>query len=659
MATDFFHQQDTARRKTTVLVVYFALAVLTLIALIYLLCVVLFDVLPSDADAAVSLWQWWDPQLFLIVVAGVLLVVGGGSLMKTVELAAGGKTVALMLGGRLVPGEATEPRQRRLLNIVEEMSIASGVPAPPVYVLPQETGINAFAAGHAPGDAVVAVSQGSLEYLTRDELQGVVAHEFSHILNGDMRLNIRLLGLIYGIMVLSLIGRILMSSGGRGRSSRDGEGGGQQGFLLLGLALFVLGLVGAFFGRLIQAAASRQREFLADASAVQFTRNPDGIGGALKKIGGLTEGATIANPRAEEVSHMFFADAFVHRLSNLFATHPPLVERIKRLDPQFDGKYPVVRPLPVGPEETKAPRADRRPPILGRLPRAAAALAGASAEAEAAASRVGTVTPPEVNYAEAMHADIPEPLRSAAHEPFAARALIYALLLDSRESIRAAQLAQLQRAAEPRDYELTLRLAEPVRQLPDAAHLPLVDLAIPALRQMSPRQYQVFREQVAGLIHADHQVSIFEYALHCMLNRYLDADYRRVRPRARYGSAAKLAPQVATVLSRLAWEGQPEEEEAARTAFEAGMRVYLGGDLGPYRLLPPAQCPLAEFDAALRVLAEATPDIKRRVVVSGATCILADRQVTVREGELLRAISATLGCPMPPLYIEEKSAGES
>ncbi|HEY7155845.1 MAG TPA: M48 family metallopeptidase [Gemmataceae bacterium] len=658
MAADFFQQQDTARRKTAVLVVYFARAVLTLIALIYLLCIVLFRVLTSDVSEAPSLAQWWDPQLFLIVVAGVLLVVGGGSLIKTAELAAGGKTVALMLGGQLVPRNANEPRQRRLLNVVEEMAIASGVPAPPVYLLPQETGINAFAAGHAPGDAVVAVSQGCLEYLTRDELQGVVAHEFSHILNGDMRLNIRLLGLIYGIMVLSLIGRILMNSAGRGRSSRDDEGRGQQGILLLGLGLFVLGLAGAFFGRLIQAAASRQREFLADASAVQFTRNPDGIGGALKKIGGLAEGATIANPRAEEVSHMFFADAFAHRLSSVFATHPPLAERIKRLDPQFDGKYPVVRPVPVSPEETKAPRAGRRPPILGGLPRAAAALAAASPEAEAAASRVGTVTPPEVNYAEAMHADIPEPLRSAAQEPFAARALIYALLLDSREPIRAAQLAQLQGAAEPRDYEQTLRLAEPVRQLPDAAHLPLVDLTIPALRQMSPRQYQVFREQVEGLIYADQQVSIFEYALHCVLNRHLDADFRRVRPRVRYGSPAKLAPQVATVLSRLAWEGQAEEE-AARTAFEAGMRVYLGGDLGPYRLLPPAQCPLAAFDAALRVLAEATPDIKRRVVVSGATCILADRQVTVREGELLRAISATLGCPMPPLYIEEKSAGES
>ncbi|HEY7314437.1 MAG TPA: M48 family metallopeptidase [Gemmataceae bacterium] len=655
MAVDFFQQQDTARRKTALLVVYFASAVLTLVVLIYLLCVVLFHLPPSDAEPSAPPW-WWDPQLLLIVVVGVVAVVGGGSLIKTVELAAGGKTVALMLGGRLVPNNSNEPAQRRLLNVVEEMAIASGVPAPPVYLLPHETGINAFAAGHAPDDAVVAVSRGCLEYLTRDELQGVVAHEFSHILNGDMRLNIRLLGLIFGILALSLIGRILMASAARGSSSRGGKGSGRSDLLLLGLGLYVLGLAGAFFGWLIQAAVSRQREFLADASAVQFTRNPDGIGGALKKIGGLAEGATIANPRAQEVSHMFFADAFTHRLSNLFATHPPLAERIKRLDPHFDGKYPVVRPLPAGPEEPKAPRGERRLPIVGgRL--GAAALAGASAEAEVAASRVGTVTPSEVHYAEAMHADIPEPLRSAAQEPFAARALIYALLLDSREPIRAAQLAQLQREAEPRDYEQTLRLVEAVRRLPDADRLPLVDLAIPALRQMSPRQHQVFRAQIEGLIYADQQVSIFEYALHCVLKRHLDADFQRVRPRTRYGSAIKLAPQVATVLSRLAWEGQPEEE-AARTAFEAGMRCYLGGDLGPYRLLPPAQCPLAAFDAALRTLAEATPDIKRRVVVSGATCILADRQVTVREGELLRAISATLGCPMPPLYIEEKPAGE-
>src|SRR5262245_12984485 len=276
MAIDFFQQQDTARRKTSLLVVYFVLAILALIALVYGLLLALNV---YGTGEAVSLWQ---PELLLVVAAGVGVLVGGASVFKVAQLASGGQAVALMMGGAEVPGTTRDARERRLLNIVEEMAIAAGVPVPPVYIL-DEPGINAFAAGYAPGDAVVAVSQGCLQYLSRDELQGVVAHEFSHVLNGDMRLNIRLIGLIFGIMALAIIGRILMFSAGRGSSSsrRDAQGG----ILLLGLGLFVLGLVGAFFGRLIQSAVSRQREYLADASAVQFTRNPDGIAGALKKIG--------------------------------------------------------------------------------------------------------------------------------------------------------------------------------------------------------------------------------------------------------------------------------------------------------------------------------------------------------------------------------------
>jgi Zn-dependent protease with chaperone function len=646
MATDFFQQQDDARRQTMLLVVYFLLAILALTGLVYLVVVLLFTSLPESPGASVSLW---NPALLLAVASAVLLVVGGGSVIKTLQLAAGGKTVALMLGGREVSRDTQDPRQRRLLNVVEEMSIASGVPAPPVFLLPDEQGINAFAAGHVPGDAVVAVSQGCLGYLNRDELQGVVAHEFSHILNGDMRRNIRLLGLIYGIIVLSTIGQILIQATARSRSSRDEDGGGRQAFLLLGLALYVLGLGGAFFGRLIQAAVSRQREYLADASAVQFTRNPAGISSALKKIGGLQEGSTIVDAHAAEVSHMFFADAFARRLFAMLATHPPLRDRIQRLDPSFDGKYPLVRAVEVSPEQRPGPRAGRIPVVFPRLPQ----MAGSLLTPEATAAHVGDVTPREVAYAQRLHADIPEPLRAAAQEPFCARALIYSLLLDPRPDVRTMQLAGLQAGAEPRDYAQVLKLADSVRELPDAARLPLVDLTIPALRQMSPRQYQAFRAQVGELINCDRHVSVFEYALHCVVCGYLDADFRQFRPRARYGSLEKLGPQMARVLSLLAWEGQPEEE-AARTAFDAGIRSYFGQDSRVYRLLPREQCLLPEFHSALLQLAEAVPEIKRRVVVSCAACIQADLQVTVREIELLRAICATLGCPMPPLLVETK-----
>jgi Zn-dependent protease with chaperone function len=643
MATDFFQQQDDARRKTTLLVVYFILAILTLTGLLYLVVVFLFAAAPDSPAASISLW---NPTLFLLVASAVILVVGTASFAKTLQLSAGGKTVALMLGGRQVQGDTQDPRQRRLLNVVEEMSIASGVPAPPVFLLPDEPGINAFAAGHAPGDAVVAVSQGCLDYLNRDELQGVVAHEFSHILNGDMRRNLRLLGLIYGIIVLSTIGQILMQATARSRASRE-EDGGRQGLVWLGLALYVLGLSGAFFGRLIQAAVSRQREYLADASAVQFTRNPAGIGGALKKIGGLQAGSVIVDGHAAEISHMFFADAWARRFFALLATHPPLPDRIKRLDPMFDGKYPLVRAFEASSEQRQGPQA-------GLSGSAFPLVAGSLLSPEATAAHVGDVTPREIAYAERLHDDIPEPLRAAAQEPFCARALIYSLLLDPRPNLRTVQLAGLQAGAEPRDYAQVLRLAESVRELPDAARLPLVDLTIPALRQMSPRQYQAFRAQVEGLINCDRHVSVFEYALHCVLCGYLDADYRKIRPRARYGSLEKLGPQMATVLSLLAWEGQPEEERAARTAFDVGIRTYLSQDSPDYRLLPREQCPLREFRAALLQLAEAVPEIKRRVVVSCAACIQADLQITVREVELLRAISATLGCPMPPLLVETK-----
>jgi Zn-dependent protease with chaperone function len=641
MATDFFERQDEARHRTTRLLVLFGLGIVTLIGLAYLLAAFVFLYLGNESDQPVQLW---DPQLFAAVVVGVIVVVAGGSLLKAAQLSGGGKAVALMLNGREVLGTTRDLKERRLLNVVEEMAIAAGVPVPPVYILPEE-GINAFAAGHAPGDVVVAVSQGGLDYLTRDELQGVMGHEFSHILNGDVRLNLRIMVLIFGILALSTIGFILMRTAPVRRSSDGRRDGGN--WVLLGMGLYLLGMGSAFFGWLIQAAVSRQREFLADASAVQFTRNPEGIAGALKKIGGLQEGSRIANPRADECSHLFLSDAFMGaRLTDLFATHPPLEARIRRLDPQFDGTYPKVVPVGVSAEEEKRPQRGRLPPILAGLPHKAI-LAGAAA-ADSAVQHVGRPEPYHVAYAATLESDLPEVLREAAHEPFSARALVYCLLLDPRPEIRQAQLAHVHAAAVPRDYQETLRLQEPVRQLPDVARLPLLELALPALRQMSPAQHQVFRDQVAALIHADNHVSLFEYALQCVLSRYLDAAYNRQRPSVRFTSPAQVAPQVATVLSLLAWEGQ-SEAGAAQAAFAAGMRTYGDSEASVGQLTPQEESLPRAFHAALQTLAMAAPAIKRQVVAACAATIQADQQVTVREGELLRAICATLDCPMSPL----------
>src|SRR5262249_16503193 len=661
MATNFFQQQDSARRKTFQLVVYFVLAILILIALVYGLLLAL-----SMYGAREPL-SWWQPELLLLAALGVGLVVGGASAFKVAQLASGGQAVALMLGGEEIPGTTTDPRQKRGLNGVEEMALPAGVPGPPRFVL-GEPGINAFAAGYAPGDAVVGVSQGCLNYLTRDELQGVVAHEFSHILNGDMRLNIRLISLIFGIMALSIIGRILMLTS-RGRSS--GRNDSRGGLVLLGLGVFVLGLVGAFFGRLIMSAVSRQREYLADASAVQFTRNPDGIGGALKKSGGLAEGSHIDNPQAAEVGHMFFANAFAGEgLVGLLATHPPLVERIRRLDPQFDGQFPEVRPVGVDREELEGPRPGRVPPFAGmpRLPGLPQVPLPVLGFANQAASRVGHVDPEVISYAQALHDGMPDVLRVAAQEPFSAHALVYALLLDPRADLRDLQLTRLKAGVEPQDFAETLRLVAPVQALPDTHRLPLLDLAMPALRQMSPRQYRAFPAQVQVLMStrqsrafrprverpmlAAQRLSLFEYTPRCVLHCHLDAQFlpqRQTRPV--HSSPQKLAHPVATVLALLAWEGQPEPDQAA-WAFDTGMRGYIGGD-HTHRLPPREECSLAEFDAALQTLNQSVPAINRRIVVACAACILANQQVTVREAELLRAICDTLDCPLPPLVVGE------
>lgn len=365
MATDFFDHQLVARKRTSLLIGYFILAVVLIILAVYGVATACL-IATTQGQAGIS--ELWDWERLALVATGVSIVILAGSLYKTATLREGGSAIARLLGGELVnPGAAT-PAQRRLLNIVEEMAIASGTPVPSVYVLKDETSINAFAAGHEPGDAVIAVSQGSLDHLNRDELQGVIAHEFSHILNGDMRLNLRLIGLLHGILLIALIGYTIMrvmgnsSSSSRSRSKDDEKGNGSaMAIFLMGVGLMAVGYVGVFFGRLIKSAISRQREFLADASAVQFTRNPDGIAGALKKIGGLASGSQIQNQNAEQACHMFFGPG-VSFWTEAMATHPPLVERIRRIDPNFDGVFPTID----ADEVVRVAQDDRRgPPSKG------------------------------------------------------------------------------------------------------------------------------------------------------------------------------------------------------------------------------------------------------------------------------------------------------
>ena len=347
---DFFEHQDLARRNSRKLVFLFILALLGVVVSVYLLMAVAVTGYngqiagPDQGIDLVALLTNW--QILALVGGGTLLVVGGACAYRISGLSGGGQIVASSLGGRPLNHDTRDRDERRILNVVEEMAIASGIPVPPVYLL-EEKGINAFAAGYSPQDAVIGVTRGCVQTLTRDELQGVIAHEYSHILNGDMRMNIRLIGFVYGIMVIGLIGwqifRIALYSGGR-RRSKDSN---PIPLVAVGGGLIVIGAIGTFFGNWIKSSISRQREYLADASAVQFTRNPDGIGGALKQIGGSTGLGILQHSSAPEFSHMFFARGVTGMLSSMFTTHPPLEQRIRRIEPRWDGEFPKARQLRV------------------------------------------------------------------------------------------------------------------------------------------------------------------------------------------------------------------------------------------------------------------------------------------------------------------------
>jgi Zn-dependent protease with chaperone function len=654
---DFFAQQDKTRRKTKLLVFYFAVAVVALIVAVYFASLVIF----TGAQAHYHRYgeqpefALWNPQLFLGVAVGVLAVVFIGSTYKTLSLAQGGSVVSEMMGGRLVKPNSSDPDERKLLNVVEEMAIASGVPVPQVYVMDEEDGINAFAAGHKPGDATVTVTRGCMKLLSRDELQGVIGHEFSHILNGDMRLNLRLMGIIFGILCLAIIGRVLLQTargGGRGR--------GQNPLPLLGLALLIIGYIGVFFGRLIQAAVSRQREFLADASSVQFTRNPGGITGALKKIGGLGEtGSRLSHAHAEELSHMFFGNGISEPFIGLLETHPPLSDRIRVFDPNFDGKFPYVRydGRDQPPEVISKPKRPPMPNIFGSVVGGAILASGDDGKPPVIRSHsvlpnLGNPTPLHLKYAEQMRDSLPDGVKAAAREPLDAVALIYAMLLSPDDSQRATQLADLARRVDPAIAQKTGALFPDVSTAAAHAHLPMVNLALGTLRHLTAEQFNQFSQTLGWLIESDGKIELFEFVLQKIILHHLAPQFGEARPpTVQFYTLKPLVPDCAVVLSALANVGNSDATEIQK-AFEQGA-PYLRAPDGDWGLLPREQCGVTQIDAALDRLAQAAPIIKKNLLEACIHTVGADGVILESEAELLRAVADTLDCPMPPFVAAE------
>ncbi|MFA5203392.1 MAG: M48 family metallopeptidase [Lentisphaeria bacterium] len=648
---DFFEHQELARRNTRLLLAYYTLAVVLIVAAVYLATYLIFRAHGDPLAFLDRPGQLWNPEWFLWSAALTLGLIGAGTGYKILQLSGdGGATLAELLGGRPVPPDSRGPAERRLLNVVEEMAIAAGLPVPRVYLLGDEPGINAFAAGFTPGQAVIGVTRGCLEQLTRDELQGVVAHEFSHIQNGDMRLNLRLLGVLNGILLIALVGYGLLralSFGGSSssrRSSNDKKGGGLAVILLLGLALLVIGGIGVFFARLIQAAVSRQREFLADAAAVQFTRNPAGLAGALRKIARRSGGGRLDTPQAQAASHLFFANALSASWFNLFATHPPLDERLHRLDPT--GILTGTAAPAAGADAESASAVPATSPVMGF---AATPGGHRTVTPAAAVGRIGEAAAADMGAAAGLLAALPPAWRDAARTPHGAAAVAAGLLLaPAGSAARAAQEPLLTAQADPRWRNALAALTPAGGELPRAARLPLLDLAAGTLAALPPADRQTLCRLLGALARADGELDLFEYLLLRLAERRLEPAGAQAPPRLRqYYSLNGVRPEAAVLLGALARTGAATEADAAR-AFAAAEQ-QLGSGVHGIALPPAAACGLPQVDAALNRLGQATPAIQRRLLEAAAAAIASDGVIQPEEAELFRAVAESFDCPVPPL----------
>ncbi|HVY80768.1 MAG TPA: M48 family metallopeptidase [Steroidobacteraceae bacterium] len=671
---DFYTRQIEARRQTRWLLVAFIVAV----ALVVLaLDVLLFTLLgvpgePREGFAPFAYAQR-NPGAAFFCTLVVLGVIGLSSLFKTIQLREGGGIVARSLGGVLVPRDTTDLKRKRLHNVVEEMAIASGVPMPELYVLEHESGINAFAAGHTPANAAIAVTQGALDTLSRDELQGVIAHEFGHVLNGDMRLNVQLIGWLFGLFVVALIGRTMLRYAPRGRRS--------GGWLLVAaLGVMVLGYLGLFFGRLLQAAVSRQRERLADASSVQFTRNPEGLKGALVKIAGVAQGSRIVEADPEQAAHMLFAPG----LSRLFATHPPLAERIHALDPHFDVKQlpraaaqalatvPAFDPAELEqarvarvaagpawqPDEASAPGAELPREVAIRTAKSGGAMADAllvptgpnpaanavAAKPQQIASQVGALDTLQIAQAKALRLALPPDLREFVEAGGQARAIVLALLVSRDPSVAERQLAMLRKTLPAADFGAVRDAMPLAAELAPMLRLPALLQAFPALRRLPLTQRQSLARLTENLIRADARIDVFEFCLARLLGTLLRDE---IEARAPHGnlSLADAADDLQVLFAVLASCGA-NDAHAARMAYEAGMQCVLPMHRPPYQA--PEDWPRRLSQALLR-LEKLHPYAKKAVIEGLVKTIAHDELLSVAEAELLRTVCATLHCPLPPL----------
>ncbi len=653
---DFFREQDVARRNTRILVVLFIIAVCVLIALTNMVIAgavfLQADYPPGAHNGSASNWiSSIDWGLFLTVGAVVGGVIGVVALGNWLRFAQGGRAVAEALGARPAQPATTDPLERRAQNIVQELSLAANMPVPPLYILDDERGINAFAAGVTPANAVVAITHGAMTQLTRDELQGVIGHEFSHILNGDMRLSIRLAAMLRGITFIGDIGSVLMHSAAYSRPRHGNKNDSRAGVLAVGLGLYLVGLLGGIMAGLIKSAISKQKEFLADASSVQFTRNPDGIGNALKVIGGYTPGTLVHSARAEEMSHLFFGQV-KHRLWTLFATHPPLQTRIRRVDPSWDGQFIERRPDHSAYTQTDLSGE------MGNI-QARRALVAAGLESVLPAVEYSNSPAKNTKKSRSLSSSGQDPnarrqpklaaaVLQAATDPLGAMSLILGLLWHRGDGYD--QQIEALHEADIRGLEhLVAQYGDELVSLAPALRLPLIELCLPALKQMSVGQYQIFKKLLMRFIKADTRINLFEWSLYQLIRHYLDPEFVRIKhSRPRFSTLKVVSKHLAIALGTLAQQGNEDTD----SAFERGART-----LGIAVTFPDeAQLTVTGFSQSITQLADCYPLLKVTILKAMAAVAGHDGEISPREITLIKAIAAVIDCPLPNKVLEDAIA---
>ncbi len=636
---NFFSQQDKARKLSGYLYLLFGAAVVCIIISIFCLASLALGYEKDLAKLA------WTSELAIFSTVATLIVVSLASFVRIGWLSQGGKVIAESMGGQRINQNTQDPMSRQILNVVEEMAIASGTPVPPVYLMDEE-GINAFAAGYSPRDAVIGVTRGCATKLNRDQLQGVMAHEFSHILNGDMRINIRLTGIIFGIIFLASIGRLLVNmaflSGGRRRNGKN-EGGGI--IIVLGIGLLLIGGIGGFFGSMIRASISRQREFLADASAVQFTRNPDGIAGALKRIGGFSKGSKIKSAGAQEFSHMFFSSG----ISSLFATHPPLPIRIKRIEPNWKSNYPETDKISESPSTgsnfsgvSGFTSSSNTEPVNRNANRVEEVNINQSAASFLKSE--GNINKEKLEKVRTLISSIPKILIEESKDSFGAVCILFALLLDRQNSAaRNRQKEIIQSQTEHGTLEQTEKIEPLLSNLSCEQKLTLVEELRPAIAELSTNQFSNLQELILHLIKADESIDLFEWCLH----KVIEFDFGKQHyPRQLHGrvSIGNRLQECAIILGALAHYGQDGADP--KPSYESGFKSL---DRNVSISLPELnQCGLSSIDQALEKLNKMSATAKRSLIDACARTIDHDGKSTDIEIQILRGIACALSCPLGP-----------